>query len=1035
MLKLKVREVRLTILVAIIFGMLAWVSIELTRLDGRIAAVWVANSFLLAFLFRCNRRAKIGPIMACYCANVIANLGVGDAPLTSIVLSAANTVEVLTILLLWRSWVGKRWKPRKMDHFLKMSAVFLPAAAISGAIATSFLVISANASFGELWFLWFSADALGLLILTPCLVMFVDGQRLRKFSRKNLKEVVHSGSIVAIATVAVFLLSDYPFLFLVCPAIIYAAFRGGTLATAVAIAIATLIASTATALNLGPITLVRGGVHDQIFALQVFLASNLFAGLPVAIKLEERMRIKRKLRESRDFNQAILDNIHEVIFRTDQEGRWTFLNPAWEKLTGFRIEESLGWPTTKLLHPDDLERDLPAYVKLANGEINATSFGQRFFDANGELTFIEVSVSRLTDDDGSFLGTAGYIRNVTDTRLVEQALRESHRQFQTLADLAPVGIFRTSPAGDCTYVNAAWQTITGLYFDEAQGEGWSQALHPDDSDRVFREWLHAVDNCCKLTTEFRWLRPQGDVRWVSMLSQPEHNEAGEMIGFVGVLIDITHHKKFEAALREAHERAEAAASAKSNFLANMSHEIRTPMNGVLGFAELLAQSELDDEQRRFTSMIRQSGEAMMTLLNDILDISKIEAGHMTLVERTVDLQKASSEAVAIMEPTAAQKGITLSLKWPSDLSTTHRIDPLRFRQILLNLVGNAIKFTDAGSVSVIASLEKENDRDNLVVAVKDTGIGIEEDRLEEIFNQFVQASEGTAQVYGGTGLGLAISSRLARLMNGSIRLSSTPGIGSEFKLVLPLKLAEFGDKQIEITSGETAGIRDVCRVLVAEDHEVNQQLMKAMADQAGFEVQIAQNGLDAVRAIEQSELEDAPFNFVLMDMQMPVMDGVAATREIRANGHDADSLPIIALTANAFADDAQRCIDAGMQAHIGKPVTLECLRQLCRKWSRKTNPDRTRQTALPDDLLELFKKQKCELLRLVEETMNERSCFVRSRQNLIERLHNIAGNAAYFGEEGLGRLARDLETLLETDIRNEEYKHYQKKAGDFLKAA
>ncbi len=660
-----------------------------------------------------------------------------------------------------------------------------------------------------------------------------------------------------------------------------------------------------------------------------WLIVALTGGASLAL-LARLNRARKQVAQARDVTDAMIGNMREVIFRTDAAGRWVFLNPAWEALTGYPVEQSLGWRTTDLLLPEDRRAARDVYLRLVSGEMTDALLHQRFHDANGVCRHIEVSVRALRTADGAFDGTIGNIRDVTESRVAEHALRDSELRFLTLSDSIPVGLFLTDATGATTFVNRAFQEQSGLSAAQAMGDGWMQALHPDDRAAVARAWPETVRARARSAGDFRFRHEDGSVRWVHTSSAPILDEDGALSGYIGINIDISERKALELSLAAARDAAEGAAKVKANFLANMSHEIRTPMNGVVGFTELLLAGELSPEQRRHTRMLAESGHAMMRLLNDILDFSKVEAGQLEIADEPVDVRHKLNNCLQLMSALAAQKRIALSGEVDAGVPAMIRGDGLRLRQILLNLIGNAVKFTDRGGVEVFVRAGGTADAPELVVEVRDTGIGIARAKQAAIFEEFVQSDPSIARRYGGTGLGLAISVRLARLMGGELTLVSELGEGTSFFLRLPARPATLSPSRVREAAPRAPKRDGRTRVLLAEDHPINQMLTRAMLERLGCEVTVAGDGAEAVAAVEAAA---EPFALVLMDMQMPEVDGVEATRRLRAGGWDAGALPIVALTANAFVEDVETCLRAGMQAHLGKPVQMAELAAAVTRWA------------------------------------------------------------------------------------------------------
>ena len=373
-----------------------------------------------------------------------------------------------------------------------------------------------------------------------------------------------------------------------------------------------------------------------------------------------------------------------------------------------------------------------------------------------------------------------------------------------------------------------------------------------------------------------------------------------------------------ANLEESKRRAEQASRLKSEFLANMSHEIRTPMNGIVGMTDLALTLAKDKEQREYLEMARTSATSLLSILNDILDLSRIEAGRLTIEPVTFDPRKLVSEAVQMLQVTARSKGLEIREEWEPGIPSRIIADSLRVRQVLLNLMGNAVKFTAVGHIDV--KLRFEEEPAGLRFEVRDTGIGISREKQAAVFEPFTQADGSITRSYGGTGLGLAISSELLKLMGGSIRLESEPGQGAMFEFLVPCGVA------VEVVETRPAAIPlttavDHLEILLVEDNLVNQKIATRMLEKKGHSVTVASNGIKALE-----ELDKRAFDLILMDVQMPEMDGYEATAEIRRREErDAAHVPIIAMTANAMAGDRERCLEAGMDGYVSKPISMDRL--------------------------------------------------------------------------------------------------------------
>ncbi|WP_042696221.1 ATP-binding protein [Azospirillum sp. B506] len=525
----------------------------------------------------------------------------------------------------------------------------------------------------------------------------------------------------------------------------------------------------------------------------------------------------------------------------------------------------------------------------------------------------------------------------------ERQLGESEARYRLLADNATDMILEMKADGSVHYLSPSVRDILGHDPGEIVGCAPANLLHPDDLESAAMAFAGMRPGSPPVTFTHRLRHRDGHYLWVESSMRPTVGSEGGFV-VVGVVRDVTERKRYEEALSAARAEAEAANRVKSEFLASMSHEIRTPLNGVIGFADLLLGTDLSAEQRQYVALQREAGRGLLAIIGDILDYSKIEAGKLELEERSFDLHRLLRDCRDLMSNAASQKGLLLQLSLGGTVPRFVRGDEARIRQILLNLVGNAVKFTERGSVLVSAGLlsgvadgrdtGRDDGRDGgapalLRFSVSDTGPGIPAADQANLFQRFSQGDRSTTRRYGGTGLGLIISKQLSELMGGRIGVQSSPGVGSTFWFELPLPVAAAPGLA---ASGSASGGKDgaaarSARILLAEDVPMNQIVTSSILCKAGHTVEVAEDGVLAVEAMRRGE-----FDLVLMDMQMPRMDGLQATAAIRQLGGRRGAVPIIALTANALTDQLQLCLDVGMNDHVTKPIERDTLLSAVDRW-------------------------------------------------------------------------------------------------------
>ncbi len=775
----------------------------------------------------------------------------------------------------------------------------------------------------------------------------------------------------------------------------------------------------------------------------------------------ERLRAQLRLQESEELFRAVNVAAPVGIISGTKEGLIRLSNPAFQKMFGYTEAELTGQSMADLLLTPAMRDNWTPISQLIDlGRI--VHYVAKRKRKDGKEIDVEVFGAPLNLANRSQGFLAIYV-DISKRVEAEKSIRESEELFRLLSSAAPIGIFRADPEGRWVYVNQRWSEMTGRPAESALGYGWLEAVHPEERSQTERLWKSAAEMGIELQDETRFLTPDGNTNWVYWGSRALHGPDGSLIGFVGVIEDITKRRSAEQRLLEAKQAAESANEAKSQFLANMSHEIRTPMNGILGMTELTLETPLNGQQQEYLEMVRSCAESLLEIIEDVLDFSKIETGKAELESVPFAILDCVENALQPVTVRAQQKGVELGWVVKGELPEMMLGDPTRLRQILINLLGNAVKFTEEGEVVLaVECLKREEGTAEIRFEVRDTGVGIPAESQSKIFEAFQQSDASVTRQFGGTGLGLSISARLVRLMGGEIEVESLEGQGSHFFFTIKLNTAaeegrgtgEQGklprvkilvveerkeDQElltwlmtrwgldVEVAGGieEARGLlashkennqqyravllnknlrgadgyevareirvyapreatailmmssapalledpraagcgifrqlgkplrrralweslhtslmpeeAETCkstepgmkvaernlRILLVEDNIVNQKLGLRLLEKMGHRVEVANNGQEACEA-----LGAVRFDLVLMDLQMPVMGGLEATRKIRESEEKSGRhVPILAMTAHAAAQDEKRCLEAGMDGYVTKPIRREVLRK------------------------------------------------------------------------------------------------------------
>ena len=642
-----------------------------------------------------------------------------------------------------------------------------------------------------------------------------------------------------------------------------------------------------------------------------------------------------------------VDLAQVLVCRFEADTKLTWFNAAYARLWGRAPEELLGRRWIDLMPEAGraaarerlalLTPQRPVHVETCaivgpNGRRELEWVRRALFDANGALREIVATGS-----------------DVTESRRLIAELADQRQQLEIALDASELGLWDLDVDSGHVHRSRQWHELLGVEVGSVVStvQGWAERVHPDDLSRVIANTdANMRGESRAFCVEYRIRHGSGRWVWVEDRGRVvEFHADGRPKRAVGVVSDATERRRIALELEDSRAEAVRESEAKGSFLANMSHEIRTPLTAVLGYAEL-AQDEIEDplgDPARVAEQldaVLRNGRHLQELLDGVLDLSKIQAGEAQLVLERTDVREVARDAIAMLAGRAKQKGLELVFETAGPLPSRVRTDALRVRQVLVNLLGNALKFTNGGRITVRLRLTQGGGRrlatsmpGELHVEVEDHGVGMDAATLQRVFQPFRQADASTSRRFGGTGLGLTISRHLARMLGGELDAVSAPGEGSTFRLVLPLDLedlacVEHGNTPPALPARGRVSVGGG-RVLLVEDGADNRRLIGIVLERAGLTVATAENGREGVDAVLAARARGEPFDVVLMDVQMPVLDGYAATRELREHGVEA---PILALTANAFAEERQRCLEAGCNDHCTKPIQRELFVATIAKW-------------------------------------------------------------------------------------------------------
>jgi PAS domain S-box-containing protein len=647
------------------------------------------------------------------------------------------------------------------------------------------------------------------------------------------------------------------------------------------------------------------------------------------IDITERKQMEQALQSSEEKFRQLAENITEVFWMMNAPGtEILYIGSAYEQIWGRTCESLYKAPMDwiEAIYPGDREQAHETFLKQLQGESVDSEY--RISTPDGHERWIRDRAFPIRDGEGQIIRVAGIAEEITERKRAEQILRNSEEKFRELAENIREVFFVMTPSGsEVLYISPAVKEVWGLTVESLYENpmSWMDAIHPDDREQAGLLAMRQLQGEL-VASEYRIRASDGREKWIRARTSPIRDQSGELIRIVGIAEEVTEQKHHEQELIHARKGADAANEAKSEFLANMSHEIRTPMNGVIGITELMLDTALTAEQRRYAEIVRDSGESLLEIINNILDFSKIEARKLELETVDFDLPCLLDNVLGTLSAQAQAKGIELLCIADAAIPNVLCGDPGRLRQILTNLVGNSVKFTGKGEVVVRATVDEDGESDCLVrFSVRDTGMGIPQDKIGILFDSFSQVDISTTRKFGGTGLGLAISRQLAELMGGEIGVTSQEGVGSEFWVTARLRRAiEHEDARTEINQ---PAILSGVRVLIVDDNATSREILTTLIAGWGMRPSETDGGPSALQALYRAREENDPFHVAVIDMQMPGMDGEGLGRAIRADVRLADTRMVM-LSSLGIQHGARHYGQIGFFSCATKPVRRQELLSL-----------------------------------------------------------------------------------------------------------
>ncbi len=679
---------------------------------------------------------------------------------------------------------------------------------------------------------------------------------------------------------------------------------------------------------------IDGRYLEQDF-IPIFINNEYKGNLWKYTDVTQRINIQTLLEQSEERNRLIMNSALNAILTIDKNGLITFWNDSAEKIFGWKREDVFGKKLIDTMFSEEnteaTEIEIKHFIKPGQELVLNKQIEVIGINKNGDEFPIEMSIIPVKQGKSIFF--CAFIQDISKRKKAENNLKYQEEKYRNIIANMNLGLIEVDNNEIIQFANQSFSDISGYETNELIGKNPAEVFIFGENFEIMKTKNVVRKLGVSDVYQIPVKNKRGELKWWAISGAPNFDDQGNLVGTIGIHLDITDQKQLEIDLENEKIKAEEASKAKEAFLANMSHEIRTPLNAIIGFLRELEKQELSNLQKKYIENSSIASKHLLAIINNILDISKIEAGEMSINDEAFIIENSIKNVVTVLQPKAEQKSIDLIINYDSKISKVLKGDPLRIEQILFNLIGNSLKFTQKGEISVNCNLiSEEINSEEICISIYDTGIGMDKKFIDTIFKKFSQEDKKITRKFGGTGLGMAITKELVNLMNGRIEVESEKNIGTKIYIYLTFEKGNQENINTALSDKELTNI-DGARILLVEDNDLNRMVAQNSLQYFNCKVVEAENGLEAVEILKTNE-----FDIILMDIQMPEMDGIEATKIIRNKLNI--KTPIIALTANAFKTEIEKCRKAGMDDYVTKPfdetILLETIAKLLHRENDKS---------------------------------------------------------------------------------------------------